>query len=135
MGKAEMEAGLQKLPSVVSCAFEAIVGAIYVDQGYEKAQEFVQAVLQDFLDEALTLGPGPEDAKSRLQIFTQEEHRELPSYGTIAEEGPDHQKTFTVIVSLGNRRLGTGKGRSKKEAEQKAAAAALELLGADKDKG
>lgn len=129
MGKAEKEAGLQGLPKILACAFEATVGAVYVDAGYERAKEFAQEVLGEALEEALAMGPAAGDAKSRLQILAQEVHRELPVYGTLLEEGPGHQKMFTVSVSLKGRRLATGKGRSKKEAEQQAAAAALEALG------
>lgn len=129
MGKAETEGRLQWLPSVLSCAFEALVGAIYVDGGYVKVRDFVQEVLGEALEQALQTGASTEDAKSRLQILTQEAQKELPVYETISEEGPDHEKVFTVSVSLKGDKLATGKGRSKRGAEQEAAAAALELLG------
>lgn len=135
VGHAEREAGLQRLPSILSCAFEAIVGAIYVDGGYEKAREFVQEVLREALEGSLEMGPEAEDAKSRLQILTQEVHKGLPVYETVFEEGPDHRKTFTVTVSLKGRVSATGKGHSKKEAEQEAAAAALELLEGEGEPG
>ena len=128
VGRAEDENGLQRLPSVLSDAFEAIVGAICVDAGYEKARDFVQEVLRTALEESLAVGPDAEDAKSRLQILTQEVHQALPVYHTVSEEGPEHRKAFTIGVSLHGRALATGTGYSKKEAEQQAAAAALEVL-------
>lgn len=111
-------------------AFEALVGAIYLDQGREAASAF----LNRFLDRDMT-GILAEEAmanpKGRLQEVVQESGIEQPAYETIAEEGPDHAREFTVAVLVDGERRGVGKGRSKREAQQEAAREALIALSVD----
>lgn len=111
-------------------AFEALVGAIYLDQGRDAASAF----LNRFLDRDMT-GILAEEAmtnpKGRLQEVVQERGVEQPSYETIAEDGPDHAREFTVAVLVDGERRGTGKGRSKREAQQEAAREALMALSVD----
>lgn len=108
-------------------AFEAIVGAITLDQGYFAAREFLMPyLLREGRDsestERLT------NPKGRLQELMQEQYRLAPDYVTLGSEGPAHERVFTVAVRLGDRLLGSGSGASKREAQQVAAAAALEVL-------
>lgn len=109
-------------------AFEAVVGAIAVDGGYAAARAF----LLPFLDRDAALVIVGEDSvanpKGRLQEVLQERHRQGPRYVTVATDGPAHARVFTVEVRLGDRTLGTGRGGSKREAQQAAAADALRTL-------
>ena len=113
---------------ILANAVEAVIGAIYMDQGYNAAAEFIADHLLDILDideiieKKLWL-----DAKSRLQEKAQEKVGITPSYKTLKEVGPDHDKQFTLGVFLGDVQVATGSGPSKQEAEQKAAEKALEV--------
>jgi ribonuclease-3 len=110
--------------SVLSDAFEAIIGAIYLDSGFEETTKFVNRILikpiskkDDFLQD--------ENYKSQLLEFAQSKRMENPSYNVVSEEGPQHNRTFTIKVFIGNVEYGIGKGRNKKSAEQDAAKAAM----------
>lgn len=124
LGKGEDSSNGRNKSSILSCAYEAVVGAIFEDGGYETVTEFVE----HFFLPAIT-GKKEEllvaDAKSRLQELLQDKHSEAPQYQLDNEEGPSHQKLFTVSVIFQGEVLGTGSAGSKKEAEQKAASAAL----------
>lgn len=113
---------------ILANAFEAMLGAIYLDQGYDAAEAFVAKNLYPKIDTIITNRTW-QDAKSRLQEVAQEKRSVTPSYKTIAEEGPDHDKHFTVGVYLGNEKLAQGTGKAKQEAEQSAAQAALDKTG------
>ncbi len=118
-------AGLPK--SVLGDSLEAIIGAIYIDQGYETAETFVMQHWQTYVDQALK-DAMEKDYKSLLQEAIQREHKEPPSYKTISSKGPDHDKQFEVGVYIGEKLLGKASGNSKKEAGQNAAKVALENL-------
>jgi ribonuclease-3 len=124
LGKGEDAShGRDKL-SILSCAYEAVIGAIFEDGGYHTAYEVVERFFLPAIDgkqEELLIA----DAKSRLQELLQEKHNEAPTYIIDAEEGPSHQKLFTISVIFKGEVLGTGQAGSKKEAEQRAATAAL----------
>jgi ribonuclease III len=107
---------------------EAIIGALYLDQGYKAAQKFIAAHILPLTDEIVTKGLF-QDAKSGFQEKAQEMVSITPSYKTTREEGPDHDKHFTVGVFLENEKVAEGKGHSKQEAEQVAARLALEKKG------
>jgi ribonuclease-3 len=115
---------------IIADAVEAIIGAIYTDQGYGIAANFVSRNLlevvdiDEIVDKKLWL-----DAKSRFQERAQEKVGITPSYKTLKETGPDHSKLFTLGVFLGDVQVATGAGLSKQEAEQKAAEKALEVKG------
>ena len=113
--------------SVLENAFEAVVGAIFLDQGPDAASAFVLRVLGDRLDPS-TLVDTVVDAKTRLQELTQSRGLGLPSYEIVTRSGPAHDPRFTATVSVGGEPRGTGTGTSKQEAQQAAAAAALEVL-------
>jgi ribonuclease-3 len=124
LGRGERLTGGQQRPSNLACAFEAIVAAALLDSGLAKARVLVLRCLKPELAQ-MTAGKVALDAKSRLQQMVQAHWQATPSYQTVAAEGPDHAKVFTVEVSVGDRALGRGRGRSKKEAESKAAQQAL----------
>ncbi|HUD11001.1 MAG TPA: ribonuclease III [Candidatus Saccharimonadia bacterium] len=105
-------------------AVEAIIGAIYMDQGYEVAAQFIQAHVISRLPEILSSGSWM-DPKSKFQESSQERYGLTPGYRVIEEAGPDHDKVFTVGVFVGDKLFGQGTGSSKQAAQQVAAAAAL----------
>ena len=124
LGKGEEASRGREKPSILACAFEAIIGAIYLDRGYEEARHFVHRHFEVLLP--LTRdGMLVENAKSLLQEKLQEHFSQTPSYHHDKEEGPAHAKNFTVSVRFGDELLGTGSGSSKKLAEQRAAETAL----------
>ena len=107
--------------SILSDAFEAVIGAVYLDQGFEEARKFVETYLLQDVDEKVLFY----DAKTSLQELVQSFSKQPLTYELIKEDGPDHQKTFTVEARLGEKVIGTGTGRSKKSAEQTAAYEAM----------
>ncbi len=109
---------------ILANAFEAIIGALYLDGGYETARVFVEKHILPKLDTVL-LHKTWQDAKSSFQEIAQEKRGITPLYKTLAQEGPDHAKVFTVGVFLGEEKIAEGKGNAKQEAEQEAARAAL----------
>ena len=114
-------------------AIEAVIGAIYLDQGYEAARVFIAEHLISRLDEILSTGAWL-DPKSRFQELAQDKYGLTPAYKVLAEDGPDHDKIFTIGVYVGDKLLGQGDGSSKQAAQQVAAAAALEQLEVTKTK-
>lgn len=123
LGAGEETTGGRMRPSLLANAYEALIGAVYVDSGFEAARRFVLQLLDS--QQAV---PSEEDFKSRLQEVLQKKHKSPPSYELVREAGPDHDKTFSVAVRMGKQKLGAGEGKTKKEAEQKAAQQALEVL-------
>ncbi len=113
---------------ILANVFEACIGAIYLDQGYAQAQQFIASRLFAKTDEIVRQRLW-QDAKSRFQELAQEEVSVTPTYETIAQVGPDHDRIFTVGVYLRQELIAEGKGRSKQEAEQQAAEAAIRAKG------
>ena len=113
---------------ILANTFEALVGAIFIDQGYIAARDFVAANTFALLGEIIKKGFWT-DAKSLFQEKAQDRVGVTPSYETLREEGPDHDKWFTVGVFLGGQEVAQGKGKSKQDAEQDAARAGLEAKG------
>lgn len=109
---------------ILANTFESIIGAIYLDQGYDAAKEFVASHLFD-KTETIVAKKLWQDAKSRFQELAQEHTSITPSYETLAQTGPDHDRVFTVGVFLGKDKVAEGTGRSKQEAEQAAAEAGI----------
>ncbi len=113
--------------TVLSDALEALIGAVYLDNGLEAARNFIQKVLiQPNTKEGVYLID--ENYKSQLLEYAQANKLENPAYIVIKEEGPQHNRIFTIKVMIGNQEFGEGKGRNKKSAEQNAAEAALALI-------
>ncbi|MFQ5540932.1 MAG: ribonuclease III [Candidatus Paceibacteria bacterium] len=110
--------------SILANTFEAVVGAIYLDQGYEAARAFIAAHVIPKMDEVVASGAW-KDAKSAFQEFAQEKYGQTPHYEVVHAEGPDHDKRFVVSVLVGDVSKAEGEGRSKQEAEQEAAKKAL----------
>jgi ribonuclease-3 len=109
---------------------EAVIGAIYLDQGYDSAANFISDHILNVIDiEEIVANKAWIDAKSRFQEKAQEKVGITPAYKTLKEVGPDHDKKFTLGVFLGDVQVATGIGPSKQEAEQKAAERALEIKG------
>ena len=127
MGKGEESSGGRDKQPNLAGALEALIAAIYLDRGITATRKFVLRLFEretkDVLDKTTV-----RDAKSRLQEIIQSRSQELPLYRIIGEEGPDHDKTFTVEVIIGDAILGRGTGKSKKQAETAAARAALEKM-------
>ena len=109
---------------ILANTYEAVVGAIYLDQGYEVAKDFITHSLLTTFDEILKTGSWL-DAKSHLQEVAQSKDGQTPVYKVLSEEGPDHDKVFTIGVYVGSELKGKGQGPSKQMGQQKAAEAAL----------
>ena len=110
--------------TIMADCFEAVVGATYLDQGYAAARQLIQQCILDHADQILS-DDSWRDPKSRLQEITQQIDGNTPVYRTIKDEGPDHNKTFTVAVYIDNKVMGTGVGHSKQEAQANAALEAI----------
>jgi ribonuclease-3 len=126
LGKGEDASGGREKPSILSDAMEAVIGAVYLDGGWAAANQLVLRLLEDRIAEAAT-GPGGQDYKTRLQELAAQRMDTLPRY-EVREDGPDHAKRFFATVYIGDDECGTGEGRSKKQAEQAAAAKAWRSL-------
>lgn len=126
LSKGEELSGGRENTQLLANTYEALLGAIYVDQGIEKAKDFVEETLVPLFVNELKSGP-PKDAKSLLQELTQNQTKQSPRYKIIDSVGPDHAKEFTVGVFVQNREIGVGKGASKQVAEEEAAQDALKL--------
>lgn len=126
LGKGEEHNGGRKRASILSDAVEAVIAAMYLDAGMETAAGFIHRCLLDDVRAIET--PTFTDYKTSLQELVQRHSGQVLSYELVGEEGPDHAKTFRVQVCLNGDPIGRGTGRTKKEAEQAAAANALEAL-------
>ena len=124
LGVGESKTGGQRRNSILAAVFESFVGAIYLDKGFLEARNFVLTHLQPIVEE-LGEGDSAQDDKSRLQEWAQRLVGSIPRYRVTGSEGPDHNKWFTVEVSLKGHPLGHGEGSSKKTAEKNAALVAL----------
>lgn len=121
LGRGEEATGGRKRDSIVSDVMEAVIGAIYLDSGIEQARAFIRRfILTDLENKQLFY-----DAKTILQEVVQQENKGTLHYELIREEGPEHDKTFVVEAMVGEKKVGSGTGRSKKAAEQQAAYEAL----------
>jgi ribonuclease III len=126
LGKGEIQSNGRDKSSLLANAFEAVVAAIFRDNGLDAAAAVIQHHFKDLVASAPT-ATGVQDYKSRLQEEVQSSIREIPQYQVIDESGPDHEKIFTVSMTVGKIQT-QGTGRSKKSAEQDAARNGLELL-------
>jgi ribonuclease III len=126
LGRGEDQAGGRRKPSILSDALEALVGAVYLDGGFNAAHDVTQRLFVEALRDADSSARF--DFKSRLQERSQALLQATPQYAVVGQEGPDHDRRFLVAILLDGREYGRAQGRSKKEAEQNAAAQALEVL-------
>ncbi|AZR72751.1 ribonuclease III [Anoxybacter fermentans] len=125
LGKGEEMTGGRKRDSILADAFEALVGAIYLDKGLKVVSKFIKDNLTEEIDR-VERGEYIQDYKTLLQEEIQKRSNTRPLYRVVSEEGPDHDKRFTVLVECKNQILGKGVGKNKKEAQQRAAADAIE---------
>ncbi|MEX0984344.1 MAG: ribonuclease III [Actinomycetota bacterium] len=126
LGKGEESSGGRDKPSILADALEAILGAAYLDRGLPAARELIERLFRPRM-QAWVRGEGERDFKTILQELASQSLRAIPEY-RVSERGPDHQKEFTAVASVAGEALGTGTGRSKKEAEQRAAHEAFEKI-------
>jgi len=123
LGKGEAASGGERRPRVLAAVFEALVGAVYISEGFDAAADFVE---REHLAHAET--PQTSDPKTELQEYAQARFKRAPVYAVTGETGPAHAKAFTVEVSVGGKVLGTGAGATKKQAQARAAAQALSAI-------
>lgn len=124
LGKGEKASGGSKRNSTLADAFEALIGAIYIDSGRKAAQTIVQQLVEREMDH-LEDSPEEKNPKGQLQELLQSIHPEAPEYTIVNESGPDHRRVFQAQVAWRGEVLATGRGKSKKEAEARAASEAL----------
>jgi ribonuclease III len=127
LGRGEEDCGGRMRPAILCDGFEALVGALCVDQGLEGARKFVIPLIEPVLQDILS-NEADKDAKSQLQEISQRYRQVTPTYRTVEEQGPEHARKFTVAVSIGGEVYGVGTGRSKQVAAQAAAREALARL-------
>lgn len=130
IGKGEELSGGREKDSLLADACEAIIAAVYLDRGFEKARDFVLKNLEEKI-ELFSESRNYNDFKSKLQEYVQKNLSATIKYNISGEFGPDHDKTFEIEVFLDNKCYGKGIGKSKKEAEQLAAKNALKVLGVE----
>jgi ribonuclease-3 len=126
LGKGEELTGGRDKDTLLADGFEAWLGAIYMDQGFEAAEAFVARFLKD--QAAASAGGKQADSKSRLQEHTQKLYKRPPHYRVVGTTGPDHEKIFEVEVLVEGKILARGRGKNKKEAEQAGADAAMKVV-------
>lgn len=127
LGKGEEASGGRRKPANLAGALEAVIAAIFLDQGSAITKDFILRLLNPELQKAVSQGAGV-DHKSRLQELIQAKEQQTPVYRVVEEIGPDHDKWFTVEVMVGDTMLGRGSGKGKKAAETEAARSALKQL-------
>jgi len=131
LGRGEDQSGGREKESILADTTEAIFGAVYLDGGFEEVRRLILGLLSDRIEAAVT-DPGEADHKSRLQEATVGLGRGVPRY-EVAGQGPDHDRRYRATVYVADQLLGTGEGRSKKDAEQEAARVACGVLGDERE--
>ncbi len=124
LGYGEEESGGRDRTPLLCATFEAVIGAVYLDRGLERARLIVEGHIRPMLEQ-IRAGSLHKDAKSEFQVWAQARFNRTPHYRVVDSEGPDHAKTFTVRVMVGDENWGEGRGRSKQAAAQAAAAEAM----------
>jgi ribonuclease-3 len=128
LGRGEEATGGRQRDSNLAACFEALVAAVYLDQGYDEARRFILQVMERELEEFCHQGAPPENPKSRLQEYFQGVGRPSPRYRVVSSQGPDHRPVFTVEVMVEEQVVGIGQGGKKADAERAAAQDALARL-------
>ncbi|MNK01279.1 Ribonuclease 3 [compost metagenome] len=126
LGKGEAQTGGSQKPRLLASSLEAVVGAMYLDGGFECARRFLKAEFENVVGRVCGSEDFEKDYKTRLQELVQKNLKETPKYEVLAEEGPPHDRIFAVCVKVRDEVLAEGRGRSKKNAEQVAARCAIE---------
>lgn len=127
LGKGEENSGGRKKSAILADAVEAVIGALYIDSGYEAAEKLVKELIVPEIRKAQS-DEGDKDFKTILQELCQKKLSVCPTYSLVKTTGPDHDRTFFVLVKVGNVYYGPAEGKNKKTAEQNAAKIALEVL-------
>lgn len=127
LSKGEELSGGKENPQILANTYEALLGAVFLDQGLETAKRVLSETLLPLFEKELQLGP-PKDAKSFLQEIVQNKFKQSPRYKILQTQGPDHAKKFTVAVYIAGKESGQGWGSSKQIAEEQAAQIALNRL-------
>jgi ribonuclease III len=128
LGRGEKGSGGSKKPRLLASAFEAVIGAVFLDQGFEAAERVIANLFVERIEGRDWTEDFAQDFKTRLQERIQSSHGQTPSYVLLSESGPDHEKQFEVEVRVAEQLLGSGRGSNKKQAEQDAAKHALTRL-------
>lgn len=131
LSKGEEDSGGREKEYLLANAFEAVLGAMYLDRGYDVCRDFLIRVLIPKIDTIVKYRLDIDD-KTKIQEFAQERYKTTPTYEVIKEQGPDHNKIFTVIVKLDNKVIGRGQGASKQKAEENAAKEGIKYIEKDK---
>ena len=129
LGKGEARSGGGEKASILSDAYEAVIAAVYLDGGIAAAETMIKIHLRDAITKKLHRRQSVSDFKTDLQEYCQGVLKVTPEYRVVEAKGPDHQKEFTIALSIDGSRVSRGTGRTKKQAEQRAAALALKKLG------
>ena len=127
IGKGEEYSGGRSKKAILDDCLEAIIGAYYLDSGFEPAEKFIHTMLIPEINKVLE-NRHAKDYKTLLQEHVQKRMKTYPKYRVVQKTGPDHDKTFWIEVHVGDRSFGAGKGKNKKEAEQEAARLAFEAM-------
>lgn len=129
LGNGEELSGCRNRPKILADALEALIAAVYLDSMAQGSEEYKQVVLSLFEEEINAESIGRTDFKTRLQQLAEQDGAALLEYRVISEDGPEHNKSFTVAAFINNNEVGRGQGRTKKLAEMNAAKMALNLFG------
>ena len=129
LGNGEEATDCRKRPKILADALEALIAAVYLDSVAKQSEEYKTVILSLFEDEIEASSKQKTDAKTKLQQLAEQDGSAILEYKTILEEGPEHNKRFTVAAYINNNEVGRGRGRTKKLAEMQAAKMALKLFG------
>ncbi len=129
LGNGEESSDCRNRPKILADALEALIAAIYLDSSIKGSEEYKRVIIMLFDDEIKKASQGGSDFKTRLQQLAEQDGAALLEYRIISEEGPEHNKSFTVAAFINNNEVGRGSGRTKKLAEMQAAKMALKLFG------
>ena len=127
LSKGEEDSGGREKDYLLANAFEAVLGAIYLDKGYDTCKDFINRVLLPKIGEIVEYRLDI-DSKTKIQELAQSVYKTTPTYEVIKEEGPDHSKIFTVAVKLDDKVIGQGQGASKQKAEEQAASEGIKYI-------
>lgn len=128
LGKGEEQTLGRSKSSILSCVYESVIGAIYLDSGFTHVSRVIRAHFEPLISSKIKKFVY-RDFKSRLQEHVQSAYKTVPEYTLVNESGPPHEKEFEITISINGKAYGTGRGKNKKEAQQRAAAEALKQLG------
>lgn len=130
VGKRAQGQGIEYSKGALADVFESLIGAIYIDKGYDEAAQFIEKVFKQFVN-LKEVNERLDNYKSILLEYAQARQWSIPHYKVMDESGPAHQKVFQIVAIVNNEKMGEGQGKTKKEAEQQAARQTLKMLNVD----